>query len=131
MSLSDRDGLTKFGVDGRKMRRNSNIYCNTSGLLKPLNWTVEFYMNLFRLKGISISILKYIFVQIEMIFHLMQNLNECACSNRTYFKSLVTFSFLSVYVIANLRNQIFPGIPNPLRESWESLKWISSKSNLT
>ena len=35
------------------------------------------------------------------------------------------------YVTANLRNQIFPGIPNPLRESGESLKLISIKSNLT
>ena len=27
-----------------------------------------------------------------------------------------------VYVTANLRNQLFPGIPNPFRESGESLK---------
>ena len=36
-----------------------------------------------------------------------------------------------IYVPANLWNQIFPGIPDPLREFGESLKLISSKSNLT
>ena len=30
--------------------------------------------------------------------------------------------FYSVYVTANLWNQIFPGLPNPFRESGESLK---------
>ena len=35
-----------------------------------------------------------------------------------------------VYVTANLRNQLFPGIFNPFRESGESLKWISSKLSL-
>ena len=30
----------------------------------------------------------------------------------------------------NLRNQIFPGIPNPFRESGESLKKISNKLGL-
>ena len=40
--------------------------------------------------------------------------------------SPILCEFLCVYVTANLRNQIFPGIPNPLRESGESLKWISS-----
>ena len=30
--------------------------------------------------------------------------------------------FAVTYVTANLRNQIFPGIPNPFRESRESLK---------
>ena len=38
---------------------------------------------------------------------------------------------ICIYVTANLRIQIFPGIPNPFRESGKSLKWISSKSNLT
>ena len=33
--------------------------------------------------------------------------------------------------LSNLRNEIFPGIPNPFRESGESLKLIPSKSNLT
>ena len=28
----------------------------------------------------------------------------------------------NIYITANLRNQIFPGIPNPFRESGESLK---------
>ena len=35
-----------------------------------------------------------------------------------------------VYVTANLRNQIFPGIPNPFRESGESLKFIEIPRNL-
>ena len=30
----------------------------------------------------------------------------------------------NIYVTANLRNQIFPGIANPFRESGESLKCI-------
>ena len=34
------------------------------------------------------------------------------------------------YVTANLRNQIFPGIPNPFRESGESLKCIEIPRNL-
>ena len=42
-----------------------------------------------------------------------------------------TTLYIYIYVTANLRNQIFPGIPYPLRESGESLKRISSKSNLT
>ena len=33
----------------------------------------------------------------------------------------------SVYVTASPRNQLFPGISSPFRESGESLKWISSK----
>ena len=39
-------------------------------------------------------------------------------------------NYIFIYVTANLRNQIFPGIPNPFREFVESLKWISSKSNV-
>ena len=40
-------------------------------------------------------------------------------------------SHIYIYICsANLLNQIFPGIPNPFRESGESLKWISSKSNV-
>ena len=35
-----------------------------------------------------------------------------------------------IYVTVNLRNQIFPGIPNLLRESWESLKCIEIPRNL-
>ena len=38
-----------------------------------------------------------------------------------------TFPFM---VTANLRNQIFPGIPNPLRESGESVKCIEVPRNL-
>ena len=37
-----------------------------------------------------------------------------------------------IYVTVNLRNQLFPGIPNPLRESGESLKCKCPESlNLT
>ena len=42
----------------------------------------------------------------------------------------IILSIYSVYVTANLRNQIFPGFPNLFRESEESLKLIFSKSNL-
>ena len=36
------------------------------------------------------------------------------------------FLLLCIYVTANLWNQLFSGIPNPFRESGESLEWISS-----
>ena len=50
----------------------------------------------------------------------------------TYLRVIlfVHFCVSSIHVTANLRNQIFPGIPNPFRESGESLKLISSKSNV-
>ena len=35
-----------------------------------------------------------------------------------------------IYVTANLRNQLFPRISSPLRETGESLKQISSKLGL-
>ena len=37
---------------------------------------------------------------------------------------------MRVYVTANLWNQIFPGIPNPFRESGEYLKCIEIPRNL-
>ena len=37
--------------------------------------------------------------------------------------------FICIYVTANLRYQIFPGIPNPFRESGESLKCIEISQN--
>ena len=38
--------------------------------------------------------------------------------------------YIYITGLNNLRNQILPGIPNPLRESGESLKLIYSKSNV-
>ena len=40
-------------------------------------------------------------------------------------------AYVYIFATVNLRNQIFPGIPNTFRESGESLKLVSSKSTLT
>ena len=37
---------------------------------------------------------------------------------------------LYIYVAANLRNLLFPGIPNPLRESGESLYILEIPGNI-
>ena len=39
-------------------------------------------------------------------------------------------NIMYIHVTANLRNQLFPGIPNPLRESGESQKCIEILWNL-
>ena len=41
-----------------------------------------------------------------------------------------SYATIYIYVTANLRNQIFLGIPNPLRESGESLIGIEIPRNL-
>ena len=52
-------------------------------------------------------------------------------TRRTETHSSACYIHMYIYVTANPRNQLFPGISNPFRESEESLKWIFSKSNLT
>ena len=37
--------------------------------------------------------------------------------------------FIRIYVTVNLRNQLFPGIPNPFRESGKYLKFIEIPRN--
>ena len=45
-------------------------------------------------------------------------------------KTLRCSDCMQGHVTANLRNQLLQGIPNLFRESGESLKLISSKSNV-
>ena len=57
-------------------------------------------------------------------------------THETHIMEIFFFIFFNhgnenTYITANLRNQIFPGIPNPFKESGESLKLLSSKSNQT
>ena len=39
-------------------------------------------------------------------------------------------NYVGIYITANIRNQLFPWIPNPFRESGESLKCIEIPRNL-
>ena len=52
------------------------------------------------------------------------------CVGHTIISSIIKIDRSGVCVTANLRNQVFPGIPNPLRESGESLKCIEIPQNL-
>ena len=59
---------------------------------------------------------------------------------KTIFQPIFIFTFNKVFILSlwdrffdekfNFDPISFPGISNPLRESGESLKWISSKSNV-
>ena len=64
----------------------------------------------------------------EHVSPLRQTINE---KIPVQFNRCSACTNCDIYVTANPRNQIFPGISNPFKESGESLKWISSKSNLT
>ena len=48
----------------------------------------------------------------------------CICIYKYIYLYICIYINICICVTANLRNQIFPGISNPLRESEESLKHI-------
>ena len=82
--------------------------------------------------------LKFVFETILDIWILKQfsyKRNICGALSQSVINFLRkkfgrSTTLLQSCVTANLRAQIFHGIPNPFRESGEPLKWISSKYNL-
>ena len=57
----------------------------------------------------------------------MYEVNFLSSKHRLAMDTLTRKSYEAIYVTASLRNQLFPGISSPFRESGGSLKLISSK----
>ena len=61
--------------------------------------------------------------------HITTSINECSIL-KIHAEYWLLKVCIYVYVTVNLRNQLFPGFPNPFREFRESLKCIEIPRNL-